>query len=108
MSNSSEDKQFWDVVYASAKVWPGDQAETLTYCQGRYDYSMDLIMEQRFKEANHRLRTLTYFIDCQRGGDAIDEIRDKAWSWIRLLDEECESNAAPTISFTFRVPPREV
>ena len=107
MSNSSEGQQFWNIAYALAKVWPSDKDETLTYCQGMYDYSMDLIMEQRFKEANLRLRNLTYFIDGQRGGEAIDEIRDRAWAWIRLLDAECESNAAPTISFTFRVPPRE-
>ena len=106
MSNPSEGQQFWNVVYALAKVWPSDQDETLKYCQGMYDYSMDLIMEQRFKEANHSLRNLTYFIDGQRGGDAIDEIRDRAWAWIRLLDEEYEANAAPTISFVFKVPSR--
>ena len=106
MSNSSEDKQFWDVVYASARVWPSDQAETFTSCQGMYDSSMDLIMEQRFKEANRRLRNLTYFIDCQRGGDAMDEIRDRAWAWIRLLDEEYESNTEPTILFPFKLPLR--
>lgn len=104
MSNSSEGQQFWDIVYALAKVWPSDQDETLTYCQGMYDYSMDLIMEQRFKEANRRLRNLTYFIDGQRGGDAIDEIRDRAWAWIRLLDEEHGFNAEPTIRFPFKLP----
>ena len=51
MSNPSEGQQFWDIVYALAKVWPSDQDETLTYCQGMYDYSMDLITEQRFKES---------------------------------------------------------
>lgn len=102
-----EADHFWQIVYASINVKVADPEETVRYCHGTFAHALDLIHEQRFKEADKKLRNLNYLIDCVKFNPEVQEIYHQAWAWIDLLDMPYIFDDAATITINFEIPPNE-
>ena len=96
--------EFWSILDNSLPNKPNGQQETLAYCRGTLAFAMDLIKEERFKEANHKLKGLNYYIDCVASTPELEEIYDTVWSLLSLLDEPDEVDPDYTYRCNFPLP----
>lgn len=96
--------EFWDIVHLSMYLESAGEEETLAYCRGTLAYAMDLIEEERFKEANRKLMGLNYYIDCVASSQELQEIYDTAWSLIHMLDEPDDPDTDDNFGFTIPIP----
>jgi hypothetical protein len=88
--------EFWSILYNSQQSETAGQVETLAYCRGTLAFAMDLIKEERFTEANRKLRDLNYYIDCVPFNSELEGIYDTVWNLLAMIDEPADLDTDAT------------
>ena len=100
----STEAEFWTILNNSLISKSSNPQETLAYCKGTLAHAMDLIEEERFKEAYRKLMGLNYYIDCVATTPELQQIYDTVWSLLYALDEPEDEDTDSSFGFTIALP----